>query len=105
MSVVITMEAVHTNVSTQQVVIDVSVPMDKQDAMQVSTILLIHYYTRVSYMKLVTETYYLIMILTGESCSSNNGGCSHKCTNRRSGVLCSCNSGYELQSDKKSCRG
>ena len=41
MSVVITMEAVHTNVSTQQVVIDVSVPMDKQDVMQVSVNLMI----------------------------------------------------------------
>ena len=36
MSVVIAMEAVHTNVSTWQVVIDVSVPMDKQAVIVVS---------------------------------------------------------------------
>jgi len=52
------MEVVHTNVSTQQVVIDVSVPMDKQDVMQVSVNLMIWFYARVGYMKLVTETYH-----------------------------------------------
>jgi len=39
------------------------------------------------------------------SCSRNNGGCDHKCTDRVSGPVCSCSSGYQLQSDKKSCRG
>jgi len=46
------------------------------------------------------------ILFTGRrSCSSNNGGCDHKCTDVVSGPVCSCNSGYELQSDKKSCRG
>ena len=38
-------------------------------------------------------------------CSSTNGGCNHVCTNTIGTFLCSCNSGYELESDQRTCVG
>ncbi|XP_013395341.1 low-density lipoprotein receptor-related protein 4-like [Lingula anatina] len=37
------------------------------------------------------------------SCSADNGGCTQKCTNTRMGARCTCNVGYDLMMDKKSC--
>ena len=39
------------------------------------------------------------------TCQQNNGGCDQLCTNTPSGVNCSCNNGYSLMSDDKSCEG
>jgi len=38
-------------------------------------------------------------------CSSHNGGCNHRCTNSHGSFKCSCNKGYSLQSNKKTCVG
>lgn len=38
-------------------------------------------------------------------CESNNGGCDHICTNTESSYTCSCNSGYQLESDEHKCTG
>ena len=38
-------------------------------------------------------------------CAVNNGGCSHICTDINGGIQCSCETGFELESDKTSCTG
>lgn len=39
------------------------------------------------------------------SCEKNNGGCSHHCEHTTNGPLCSCNHGYQLDQDRKTCVG
>lgn len=39
------------------------------------------------------------------SCEKNNGGCSHHCEHTTNGPLCSCNHGYQLDQDGKTCVG
>ena len=39
------------------------------------------------------------------SCALQRGGCDHHCTHTPEGPLCSCNLGYQLQADRKTCRG
>ena len=38
-------------------------------------------------------------------CLSNNGGCSHNCINLDGTYICSCPTGYELDSRRKNCVG
>ena len=38
-------------------------------------------------------------------CRSHNGGCNHHCTNSHGSFRCSCNNGYSLQRNKKTCVG
>jgi len=40
-----------------------------------------------------------------KSCSSMNGGCMHVCTEDLGRIQCSCNEGYQLEADEKSCTG
>ena len=40
-----------------------------------------------------------------DECAVNNGGCDHICTNVPGSFYCSCRSGYNLQSDRRTCRG
>ncbi|KAK2847059.1 hypothetical protein Q5P01_010058 [Channa striata] len=37
------------------------------------------------------------------SCEKNNGGCSHYCEHTTNGPLCSCNHGFQLDHDRKTC--
>lgn len=39
------------------------------------------------------------------SCEANNGGCSHTCHHTSSGPACTCNFGYRLEGDQKTCTG
>lgn len=39
------------------------------------------------------------------SCETNNGGCSHVCHHTSSGPVCTCNFGFRLEEDQKSCTG
>lgn len=39
------------------------------------------------------------------SCENNNGGCSHHCQHSTGGPVCSCNQGYRLDDDLKTCVG
>lgn len=39
------------------------------------------------------------------SCGNNNGGCSHQCQHSNSGPVCTCNQGYRLHEDLKTCVG
>ena len=38
-------------------------------------------------------------------CDSSNGGCEHTCKNTEGAHYCLCNTGYQLQTDDKSCKG
>lgn len=39
------------------------------------------------------------------SCEANNGGCSHRCQHSTGGPVCTCNHGYRLDDDLKTCVG
>ena len=45
------------------------------------------------------------MILDIDECLTNNGGCRHNCQNSEGSFTCSCNYGYQLNSDGYSCEG
>ena len=48
----------------------------------------------------------LQIILTEiNECLNNNGGCEHNCTNTPGSYYCTCNTGYQLLSDKHNCTG
>ena len=38
-------------------------------------------------------------------CTNNNGGCNQTCTNTAGSYLCSCNTGYTLNTDDHACDG
>ena len=38
-------------------------------------------------------------------CMTGNHGCEHKCVNNDGGFTCSCNPGYTLNDDGKTCEG
>ena len=48
---------------------------------------------------------FLLKITDIDECQNNNGGCSHKCTNKPGSYSCSCKPGYELKADKHGCKG
>ena len=40
-----------------------------------------------------------------DECLSNNGGCHHNCHDSDGSYTCSCNDGYQLNSDGHTCEG
>ena len=40
-----------------------------------------------------------------DECAEGTSGCQHICTNYDGGFDCSCYSGYEINTDLKTCRG
>ena len=44
-------------------------------------------------------------LLDENECARNNSGCEHHCINQLPGFVCSCNPGFELNLDGKSCSG
>ena len=38
-------------------------------------------------------------------CLSDNGGCHHNCHDSDGSYTCSCNNGYQLNSDGRTCEG
>ena len=38
-------------------------------------------------------------------CLTNNGGCAQACTNTGGSYFCTCNAGYSLAADARSCSG
>ena len=51
------------------------------------------------------ETNNQISLLDIDECATNNGDCQHICSNIAGSRICSCNSGYRLNSDDETCRG
>ena len=51
-----------------------------------------------------TVSFYLCIIDIDE-CAPNNGGCQHTCNNINGSFYCTCNDGYTLNRDGKSCTG
>ena len=48
---------------------------------------------------------FALFCLEIDECLTNNGGCEHNCTNTDGSFFCSCDSGYELDSDMANCSG
>ena len=48
---------------------------------------------------------FLIILDTNECLSSDLNQCDHICTNTNGSYTCSCNTGYRLLVDGKSCQG
>jgi len=46
-----------------------------------------------------------IMLTEINECLNNNGHCDHNCTNTPGSYYCTCNTGYQLHSDKHKCLG
>ena len=44
-------------------------------------------------------------VLDINECLSSNGGCHHNCHDSDGSYLCSCNNGYQLNSDGHTCEG
>ena len=40
-----------------------------------------------------------------DECKAFNGHCLHQCHDTKTGYYCSCNTGYELMDDRRSCKG
>lgn len=40
-----------------------------------------------------------------DECGTDNGYCDHLCTNTNGSYICSCHTGYQLESDKHNCTG
>ena len=47
----------------------------------------------------------LIITTDTNQCDADNGGCDHTCTDLIPGHVCSCNDGYILDDDSKTCNG
>ena len=46
---------------------------------------------------LITILFYLLFVaIPRRKCSDGNGGCEHKCTDTKDGLICSCKAGYML---------
>ena len=48
---------------------------------------------------------YNFLFVDIDECLSNNGGCHHNCHNSDGSYTCSCNDGYQLNSDGHTCEG
>ena len=46
-----------------------------------------------------------LLITDNNECNTNNGGCSTSCRNTVGSYYCQCNSGYQLQSNGRTCQG
>lgn len=49
--------------------------------------------------------YLIIHNIDTNECNTNNAGCAQTCTNKPGTFECSCQSGYTLNGDGKSCDG
>ena len=54
------------------------------------------------YIKIIVIVYYISDV---NECSANYGNCSQLCTNTNGSYVCSCNLGYQLSADSRTCNG
>ena len=47
----------------------------------------------------------MFSLLDVNECNASNGGCNQVCINVIGSFLCSCNTGYELDTDQRTCVG
>ena len=40
-----------------------------------------------------------------DECEKGTSNCTHKCNNEDGGYFCTCNDGYEIDSDNRTCKG
>ena len=45
------------------------------------------------------------LFLDVDECATNNGGCNHTCANKQGTFQCSCDAGYSLDANNKTCSG
>ena len=45
------------------------------------------------------------MLTDKNECNINNGDCEHNCYNTRGSYYCTCNTGYQLESNRRKCKG
>ena len=54
---------------------------------------------------LILPKFLLIFVSDINECLNNNGGCDQTCTNNNGSYSCSCNIGFVLAPDERSCYG
>ena len=47
----------------------------------------------------------LCILIDGDECTTGSHNCQHNCHNTLGSYFCSCQSGYDLNSDGRTCRG
>ncbi len=97
MSVPLTMVTVSRTVTTLRAILTVSVTLDTA-----WTVLDLTAQVEIVYF---CYHYFSYTCTDINECSVNNGGCEHTCTNSEGNFSCSCNSGYELDSNGFNCSG
>ena len=56
-------------------------------------------------MKPINIVLILFYVSDVNECSTNNGGCAHNCVNNAGSYSCTCNTGYTLSGNGKTCNG
>ena len=60
----------------------------------------------VSFYREIHRKFINVLVTTDvNECSSNNGNCSQICTNTNGSFICSCQIGYVLNADSRTCNG
>ena len=57
------------------------------------------------YNQIISMTFSCHIYSDIDECLSNNGGCHHNCHDSDGSYTCSCNDGYQLNSDGHTCEG
>ena len=57
------------------------------------------------FFRLYSRKCYIPNVSDINECSENDGGCEQNCENSHGSFVCKCNSGYQLNLDKRNCDG
>ena len=53
----------------------------------------------------LTRSHKICLLLDEDECTLNTDGCDHNCINTPGSFVCTCNSGFFLALDQKTCQG